>query len=170
MYSLVLIFGYALGVAAFGHGHSDTVEAAAPEPAPEIRLVTLDGKKLHLADYKGKWVFLNFWATWCPPCLAEMPEMETFYQKFKAKNMVMLAVSVDKDDPARIRAFIKNHGYTFDVFNDPDGEALSKFGGSNIPATFIINPRGEIVSQANGPRSWTDKTIIDYFNDLLKKG
>jgi peroxiredoxin len=170
MYLFVLLAGYAVGMTAFAQHNHSAVEAATSEPAPDLLLNKLSGNKIHLNEYKGKWVFLNFWATWCPPCLQEMPEMEMFYQQFKKKNMVMLAVSVDKDSPSTIASFIKDHGYTFDVFLDPDGESLSKFGISTIPATFIINPKGEIVSQANGPRSWMDKEIIKYFNDLMKKG
>jgi peroxiredoxin len=167
VYLAILVMGYAIGMAVFP-AHSDAVESIASESAPALTLKTVDGKTVHLSDYHGKWVFLNFWATWCPPCLQEMPEMEIFYQHFKAKNLVMLAVSVDKDDPSKIAAFIKNHNYTFEVFLDQDGESLSKFGGSSIPATFIINPNGEIVSQASGPRNWNDPEIIDYFNNMMK--
>ncbi|MBI3581087.1 MAG: TlpA family protein disulfide reductase [Nitrospinae bacterium] len=169
LYLLLLAFGYALGMGIF-YEPPNTVEAAENEPAPKLILHKLGGKKTSLEDYRGKWVFLNFWATWCPPCLKEMPEMEEFYKKFKSKNLVMLAVSVDKDDPSKIASFIKDHGYTFEVFLDPDGESLDKFHTSKIPATFIINPKGEVVSQAAGPREWMDPEIIKYFNDLMKKG
>jgi len=169
VYLMILAFGYVLGLAVF-YVPPDTVEAASNEPAPDLTLHKLGGKTIRLNEYKGKWVFLNFWATWCPPCVQEMPEMEMFYKKFKDKNLVMLAVSVDKDDPARISSFIKDHGFTFDVFLDPSGDSLDQFGTSKIPSTFIINPKGEIVSQASGPRSWMDPDIIKYFNDLLKKG
>ncbi len=170
LYALLLVFGYALGLGIF-YAPPDTVEAADNEPAPKLTLYNLHGKKASLEDYRGKWVFLNFWATWCPPCLKEMPEMEAFYKQFKSKNLVMLAVSVDKDEPSKIASFIKDHGYSFEVFLDPDGEAMDKFRTSGkIPATFIINPKGEIVSEALGPRPWMDPEVLKYFTDLMKKG
>ncbi len=167
LYALILVMGYWIGVAAFPDAHTDRVEASENTMAPEMSLMKLGGGKVRLSQYRGQWVFLNFWATWCPPCLQEMPDMETFYKKFKEKNMVMLAVSQDKGNPANIASFIKEKGYTFDVFLDPQGSAASMFNVNSIPSTFIINPKGEVVSQANGAREWTDPVIINYFNDLM---
>jgi peroxiredoxin len=166
LYLALLAMGYMVGVAVYPT-HTEAKEKADVERAPEITMKRLDGKKASLSDYRGKWVFLNFWATWCPPCLQEMPEMEQFHKQFKSK-MSMVAISVDKDDPAKIAAFVKDRGYTFEVFMDGDGESLSKFGESSIPVTYIINPSGDVVSRANGPRTWTDPVIVDYINNLMK--
>lgn len=168
VYSLVLVMGYWMGMAAFPDARTDKVEASAENKmAPELELGKLGGGKVRLSSYRGRWVFLNFWATWCPPCLHEMPAMESFYQQFKKKNMVMLAVSEDKGNSDQVAAFIKKNGYTFDIFHDPNGDASSKFMINSLPSTFIINPKGEVVSRAYGAREWMDPEVIDYFNDLL---
>ncbi|MBI5178474.1 MAG: TlpA family protein disulfide reductase [Nitrospinae bacterium] len=166
LYAAVLAVGYLAGIAAYPES---TVEAASNEMAPELILHKLGGGDVKLSDYRGKWVFLNFWATWCVPCLQEMPSMESFHKKFKDKNMTMLAVSLDHGDATRVADFVKKKGITFEVFHDPESEASQKFGVYSLPSTFIINPRGVVVAQALGGREWTDPLIIDYFTGLMKK-
>ena len=79
-------------------------------PAPDFTLMTMDNKKISLKDFRGKYVFLNFWATWCGPCIDEMPSMERFYQKFKSKkNFEMLAVSIDKGGAEVVKRFVKEN-------------------------------------------------------------
>lgn len=144
----------------------DIVQAKEVVPAPEVALEKLEGGKTSLKDYRGKWVFINFWATWCLPCIKEMPAMEGFYNKFKKHNLVMLAVSIDKKKEL-VEKFVKKHNLTFEIFIDSKTKAAKQFGVRGIPATFVLNPQGDIVSQASGPREWMDPTIIDYFEKLM---
>lgn len=95
--------------------------------------------------------------------------MEEFSQKFKAKNVVVLAVSVDRGGPDKVKRFVKQYGLTFEIFHDPDSDSSNKYGISSLPSTFIINPKGDIVSQAEGMREWNDPEVVAYINDLLKR-
>ena len=143
-------------------------EQAAYTLASDVKLNRLEGGTVHLSDYRGKWVFLNIWATWCPPCVYEMPIMEKFYQKFKDKNLVMLAVSVDGENSKQaVIDFVKDNKLTFEIFLDPESVVTKEFRTNSLPSTYIINPEGFIVSQAKGAREWMDPTVIKYFADLM---
>lgn len=168
--ALAVVLGYGASFTLYPHDHFNA-EAAAPDssPAPDLALNRLEGGNVHLSDYKGKWVLLNFWATWCPPCVEEMPSMEDFSKKFKSKNMVVLGVSVDRGNPDKVKKFVKQHGITFEIFHDPESSASNKYGVNSLPSTFVINPKGMIVSQAEGMREWNDPEIVTYFDDLMKR-
>ena len=136
--------------------------------APDVVLNKLEGGTVKLSDYRGKWVFLNFWATWCPPCIYEMPAMELFYQKFKDRNLVMLAVSVDdRNAKQAVIDFVLDKKLTFDIFLDTESTVMREFRTNALPSTYIINPEGYVVSQAMGAREWMDPTVIEYFADIM---
>ena len=104
------------------------------EPTPEFTVATPDGKKISLKDFRGKIVFLNFWASWCEPCREEMPEMEKLYQEFKAKNFVVVAIAV-KDRKQDTLDFVKEFKITFPIGLDPEGNAGS-YGAWGLPTTY----------------------------------
>ena len=167
---LAVVLGYGASFTLYHHDNFEAEASAADSSsAPELTLNRLGGGIAHLSDYRGKWVLLNFWATWCSPCVAEMPSMEEFSQKFKAKNLVVLAVSVDRGGPEKVKKFVKQYGLTFDIFHDPESDSSNKYRVSSLPSTFVINPKGEIVSQAEGMREWNDPEIVAYFDDLMKR-
>lgn len=165
---LVFAVGYMFSAESVRNGN---VVLASPkggyEKAPDLVLKKLEGGTIKLSDYRGKWVFLNIWATWCPPCVHEMPSMEKFYRKFKDKNLTVLAVSVDRAGPEVVRNFVKKYGLTFEIFLDPENYSLRTFAPGGIPATYIINPDGEIVAEAMGARDWADPVIVEYFVGLM---
>ncbi len=111
---------------------------------PNFELTTLDGKKVELSDYKGKKVILNFWATWCPPCKAEMPQMEKYYEKNADKeNVEILAVnltSMDKGEK-KIKEFVDGYGLTFPILLDAEGKIGEEFQAFTIPTTYMIHQR-----------------------------
>lgn len=168
VFMLVFTVGYVFSVKSIRNGN---LVLAAPkggyEKAPDLALKKLEGGKINLSDYRGTWVFLNLWATWCPACVEEMPSLEKFYRKFKSKNLTVLAVSVDRADSRVVRDFVKKYGLTFEIFLDPENSSLRTFGAGGIPATYVINPKGEIVAEAVGPRDWMDPVIVDYFVGLM---
>ena len=137
--------------------------------APDFCLKDLMGKKVELKQFKGKLVFLNFWATWCSPCKEEMPGMEALYQQFKEKNFILLAISVDYEGVKPVQEFIKKHHYTFPVLIDPKCEVLDLFQVKEIPTTFIINKKGRMVGKAVGPRDWKSPEVISLTNLLMEK-
>lgn len=127
----------------------------------------LFGYEQKLSDYYGKVIFLNFWATWCPPCRAEMPSIQKLYEQLVHEDFVILAVSVDKEGEPVVRPFLDQTGYTFPVLLDPRGKAASKYGVRGIPATFIINRDGMIVEKFVGSRNWADRSVIQKIRGLL---
>ncbi|NIS69309.1 MAG: redoxin domain-containing protein [Proteobacteria bacterium] len=139
------------------------------EPAPEFTLPTLDGKSARLADYRGKVVLLNFWATWCPPCIWEMPSMESLYQRFKGREFEILGVSIDAKGESVVRPFVDDHGITFPVLLDPDSQVYKRYGVTGVPESFIIDKDGKVASKIVGARNWMEKEWLDYFDRLIGK-
>src|SRR3990167_5783535 len=116
--------------------------------AQDFTLMTMDNTKVSLKDFKGKYIFLNFWATWCGPCIDEMPSMERLYQKFKTrKNFEMLAVSIDKGGVELVKRFVKENKLTFTVLLDRDSEVAAAYGVMGIPATYLIDPNGDVINK-----------------------
>lgn len=137
--------------------------------APNFSLEDLRGKKSELKHYRGKVVFLNFWATWCGPCKEEMPSMEELCKRFKDKDFVFLAVSVDYEGVKPVKDFIDKHRYTFPVLIDPKCETLDLFEVKGIPTTFLIDKKGIIVGKAIGPKDWQKTEVVSIINLLLQK-
>ena len=137
--------------------------------APNFRLEDLEGKKSELKHYKGKVVFLNFWATWCGPCKEEMPSIEELCKQFKDKDFVFLAISVDYAGIKPVKDFIEKHRYTFPVLIDPKCETLDLFEVKGIPTTFLIDKKGIIIGKAIGPKDWRRSEVVSIINLLLEK-
>lgn len=117
--------------------------------AIDFKLKGLDGKELSLSDLKGKKVFLNFWATWCPPCRAEMPEIEKLYQETKDSDLVIVAVEIG--EPLNtVKSFIDSNKYSFKVLLDSDQSVASKYNIASIPTSYFIDVDGNIVSKNVG--------------------
>jgi len=138
-------------------------------PAPDFTLPALGGNPARLSNYRGKMVFLNFWATWCPPCRAEMPSMESLYQRLKGQDFEMLAVSIDTKGTDRVQSFVTTYGLTFPVLLDPNKKVYRLYGLTGVPETFIIGKNGEILLKIIGPRDWMKKPWLDYFDRIIGK-
>lgn len=135
--------------------------------APSFELPSLSGGKIRLTDYRGKVVFINFWATWCSTCKVEMPSMERLYQRFKSRRFEMLTISVDKD-PSAVQPFIDQYSLTFPVLFDPDSDIAKKmYKTTGVPETFIVRQDGVIVFKAIGPRDWATDETIQAFEQML---
>ncbi len=141
-------------------------KAEVGKPAPDFVLSDTTGKSWSLSGLKGKVIFLNFWATWCPPCREEMPSMEELRKKMESEQFQMLAVLYD-DDPGEAAAFVNGYGYKFPVLIDPDGKMAKTFGLTGIPETFIINTEGVVVERFIGPRKWNTKKTDDMLKGYL---
>lgn len=123
------------------------------KPAPDFELTTLAGEKVQLSDYKGKKVILNFWATWCPPCKAEMPHMQNFYENNKGNDIEIVAVNLTNMDKGKteIENFVKKYGLTFDIPLDPEGTIGAQYQAFSIPTSYIIDSKGIITKKIIGP-------------------
>jgi peroxiredoxin len=137
--------------------------------APNIVLPRLDGKTVNLKDYRGKVVFLNIWATWCPTCREEMPSMEKLYQGLKGEAFEILAVSVDKAGAKAVVPFMKAHKLSFPALLDPEGTIARPYGVTGVPESFIINKEGIIEKIVIGPIDWTEPPIVSFFRTLIQK-
>ena len=138
------------------------------ENAPNFTLKNLEGKDVSLNEFRGKFVLINFWATWCGPCKIEMPSLETLYQKFKNKNFVMLAISNDMFGQTVVKPFVKAHKISFPILLDQRLKASNQFGVVSLPSTFMIDPNGKIIGALYGAEDWAKPSNVLYFENLLK--
>lgn len=137
--------------------------------APDFTLPDLDGNEVSLSDFKGKVIFLHFWATWCPPCRNEMPSVEVLYQKLKDKDFELLAVSLDRQGSSAVEPFIRDYGLTFPILLDLDGKVARTYKVRGIPSTFIVDKEGLIAERVVGARDWTASDSIKKFLSLIEK-
>jgi peroxiredoxin len=137
--------------------------------APDFSLKDLNGRKVEIRQYKGRIVFLNFWATWCGPCKEEMPSLEVLHQQFAGENFVLLTISVDYEGLKPVQGFVSKNRYTFPVLLDPNGETLDLFEVKGIPTTFIIDRNGMVIGRAIGPRDWKSPEVFSLINLLVEK-
>lgn len=138
-----------------------------PFPAPEFQLPGLHDDQKTLDDYKGQYVLLNFWATWCPPCLEEMPSMEALHQLYKDKGFTVVAISSDEGGKADIEPFIEKLGVTFPILMDVDKAVSSVYGAINLPLSFLLNPEGQVVAGSEGARDWSSEEAISVVDELI---
>ena len=136
------------------------------QPAPDFVLQDTTGKSWNLSELKDKVVFVNFWATWCPPCREEMPSMEQLHKNLASEGFQMLAILYE-DDPGEAAALVNGYGYTFPVLIDPDGKTVKAYGLTGIPETFIVNTEGILVEKFIGPRNWNTKNAREIFKRYL---
>ena len=119
--------------------------------APDFTMLDMEGNEVTLAEFFGKPIILNFWASWCGPCKMEMPEIQDFYEKY-GENIHFLAVSVD-DSVDTAKAFIETEGYTFPVYFDTTSMGAYTYGASSIPLTFFIDAEGNLTAYYMGAMS-----------------
>jgi len=136
-----------------------TSPAAEPKPvAPNWLLSDINGKPISLADFKGKVVILDFWATWCPPCRKEIPGLVTLQRKYQDKGLVIIGVSLDQQGPSVVKPFMRELGMNYRVAMG-DEKIVSDYGGIEaIPTTFIIDRQGKVVTVHQG---FTDNATFE---------
>ncbi len=141
------------------------------KPAPDFSLPDLNDKTVRLSDYRGKVVFLNFWATWCKPCREEMPSMEVLYKSFERDGLVVLAVSIDRVTTKKdIPPFVNSMNLTFPVLVDSWGQTDKRYKLMGVPETYIIDQNGILREKVIGPRDWTVLDNLKNITALLKGG
>ena len=148
----------------------DLIKPNRPQQAKDFSVAALEGGKVRLADLKGKVVFLNLWATWCGPCMEEMPAMERLWQRYKDQGLVVIALSMDSSGAKIVKPFIEQAKFTYQVALDPKMEIAQLYGAHSVPSTFIIDRSGTLRAIALGPRDWDGRASFAYFDALLKDG
>jgi peroxiredoxin len=138
----------------------------AGDKAPDFQIVADNGKTMTRSDFGGKLLVLNFWATWCPPCIQELPSLNAFQEQMRSKGVVVLGVSVDKN-AATYQQFVKRSGISFVTARDPEANISSSYGTFKYPETYIINSDGKVVAKFIGPENWMDDRVIQQVQSLL---
>ena len=135
--------------------------------APDFTFPDLNGKMVSLADFRGKVVFLNIWATWCLSCVEEMPSMEKLYQEMRGEDFEILAVSIDVQGAKIVTPFMEKYKLSFPALIDSHGRIKSLYQTTGVPETFIIDKEGIIVQKIIGPRDWSSADAFRFFRNLL---
>jgi len=135
------------------------------KPAPLFSLKTDQGRDISPTSFGGKVLVLNFWATWCPPCIQEIPSLNQFQKKFAGEGVVVIAVSIDKN-PQKYRAFLGRIPVTFQTFRDPDADVSSEYGTYQIPETYIIK-NGVVMRKFPNEADWMSDDVTQYVQSLL---
>jgi cytochrome c biogenesis protein CcmG/thiol:disulfide interchange protein DsbE len=136
--------------------------------APAFQAIDLrTGRPARLADYRGKVILLNIWATYCIPCRTEMPAIERLSRRLAGTDFAVLAVSVDVVDSTAVNAFVKAYGLTFDVWHDRPGLTQRLYQTTGVPETFVIDRQGVIVKKAIGAMDWDDPVNETLIRRLL---
>ena len=135
-------------------------------PIVDFELEDLTGRTVKLSSYKGKVVFLNFWATWCPPCRAEMPSMQKLHEALASEGLEILAVDL-QEDARTVQGFVDKFGLTFSILLDKTGRVGAQYGAQSIPTTYIVDRDGLIIGGAVGSRDWATPEYMDFFRELL---
>ena len=123
-------------------------------PAIDFTLEDLEGKTISLKNYKGNWVFVVFWATWCGPCKSEMPTIEGLGQEIGSENLKIIGVATDQGPSSQIKKYIKQQGISFSIVHDKKGIIANKYGATSIPSIYLISPDRKIVGVLRGAKNW----------------
>jgi cytochrome c biogenesis protein CcmG, thiol:disulfide interchange protein DsbE len=144
--------------------YSNTRPTRIGNPAPDF--VVQDGdRKVALHDFKGQVVLVNFWASWCGPCVEETPSLETISRRLKDKGVTVVGVSIDVDEGA-YKNFLQQHNVTFTTVRDPDQKSSSLYGTTGWPETFIVDRQGVLRRKFVGPVDWNNPEIVQYLTSL----
>jgi peroxiredoxin len=139
---------------------------ALDRPAPDIAVQDRAGQVHRLSDFRGRVVLVNFWATWCPPCIEEMPSMESLRKEIDETQLKILALSVD-DSWEPVDAFLKQYPYGFGIYSDFDERVAGLFGTRMIPETYIVDKQGVILCKVIGDRDWMDPAVVAFLKKLI---
>ena len=137
--------------------------------APRFSLRNLKGNLEGLDDHSGKVIIVNFWATWCVPCVKEMPSFESLYRRYRSQRLTLLAVSLDKGDSAKVQEFADKHKLSFPILLDTEGVAEKLYPSFSIPFTYVIDKQGRVVARVDGAKNWESSETFEAVEHLLKQ-
>jgi peroxiredoxin len=145
--------------------HSEGIQKG--DSAPVFTLPSLEGSA-SLERYRGKTVLLNFWATWCPPCIQEMPSLEALHRRFAGKNFQVLTINLD-ERPQNVEFFLKRTPLTFPILFDPHGDVAALYSTYQLPETYLIDPKGRVLKKYIGPQDWLEQDIVQEIESYVEK-
>ncbi len=135
--------------------------------APEFRLPAPNGQYVSLSDLRGKVVMVHFWATWCPPCVEELPTLAALYEKLMGRDFELLAVSVDEGGAQAVTSFLQRNGLKVPVLLDPDRATAGRYGTFKFPETYIVDREGIVRYKVIGPRDWHDPAALQLLQNMI---
>lgn len=133
------------------------------ETAPDFELETIDGETVSLSDYRGEKVIVNFWATWCPPCRAEMPDMQKFHEDYDAEILAVNLSSTEQSE-TQVRDFLDEYDVSFTVLSDANDHVSTLYNASALPTSYLINTKGEIHNIAVGALNY--EMMVQAFDEM----
>ena len=152
-----------------GGDMKDFVLADPAKPVPEFAIADLAGTEVTLDAFKGKVVVLNLWATWCVPCIKEMPSLERLSDRMKDKGVAVLSVSQDRGGLKQVEPFLKKHTLkTLPIYLDPKGAVLKAIGGRGLPTTLVIDKEGREIGRLEGDAEWDGPHAVALIEHALK--
>jgi peroxiredoxin len=137
--------------------------------APEFQLPSLDGKMVHLSSYRGKVVMVHFWATWCPPCVEELPTLERLFRAYFGKDLEILAVSVDEGGAGAVGQFMQKNRLALPVLLNPDQSVSRSYGTIKFPETYLVDRDGVVRRKVIGAVDWASPEALQIIQALLDK-
>ncbi len=169
--ALVLVGGslYIGSASSSRPSHEPIKLVALGDVAPDFQLEDTTGKKFSLSDLRGKVVLVNFWATWCPPCRAEMPSMEKLNQAMAGEDFIMLAINVEENARAVVPAFLEKSPHTFSVLYDDQAVVQKLYGVYKFPESYVIRKDGIIDDKVIGAIDWAHPETVAYLKGLAKE-
>ena len=135
--------------------------------APDFNVRTENGLTVGRSAHGGKLLVLNFWATWCPPCIEETPSLNAFTRAYRDKGVVVLGISVDKNE-TKYKNFLKRFNVAFLAARDPEGKISGEYGTYIYPESYIIDREGRVVQKIIGKTDWTDPNLTAFIDGLLR--
>lgn len=168
--TLILSLCIAVATSAFAAGGGDQGLTPLPErpPAPAFDLQGPDGESVSLADFRGRPVIVNFWATWCPPCREEMPSMQRAWEQVRPEGIELIAVNVG-EDAATIAQFTASHPVGFPLPMDVDMTVVQSWPVKGLPTTFVVDAEGRLAYRAEGEREWDAPALLDQVRALKRE-
>jgi peroxiredoxin len=138
----------------------------AGDTAPDFRVLTERGKTMTPRDFGGKLLVLNFWASWCPPCVEETPSLNAFSLEAAKKGIIVLGVSIDRNETA-YKKFLAQHRIAFDTSFDPEADVSTSYGTFQFPETYIIDKSGKVVEKIISNQNFMDPDFMDHLSKML---
>jgi peroxiredoxin len=136
--------------------------------APNFTLSTVDGQQVSLHQYRGRVVFLNFWATWCIPCREEMPALEQLHQTYQSQDLVILSIDL-KESADQVKAFFHKHNLSFPALLDQDGSVFRDYLVAGMPTTYLVGRDGTLLARGVGGKDWTRAEALQLIKELIRK-
>ncbi|MHB1052568.1 MAG: TlpA family protein disulfide reductase [Thiobacillus sp.] len=161
-----LLASLAMGLVLTTGAYAAGFESRAATPAPALKARDMSGAPKTLADYRGKVVVLNFWASWCPPCLREMPSMERLRVKMKGQPLEIVALA-SAEGPDDVKAFLSKMKLGFPILLDADGSNTKRWKVFALPTTFLLDAKGRVRYVMTGPVEWDEDEALRIIESML---